>query len=135
MTLFRLMVAHDVNLKQKIFVVLFQLGAPTKPFFLCQICHTDETGHKPKKESVTFFLVQMLDPTQPIQTTVSLANGLKSYASRAKSYNDVITLVDALKRRAGDGDDWARIAGVALSLEMSELEYILCANTHQPKTQ
>lgn len=70
---------------QRLDLVLEQLGAVSKPYFLCVLDHQD--GIRKPNQPLTFFLEQHRDATEAIDATVSLATRLIGYPDLEQCLN------------------------------------------------
>ncbi len=106
-------------------VLLEQLGAISRPYYLCQLRHEDINGMQ-VNPSMSFFLEELPNATEAIEATVSLARGL---AANFIKTNDLkatreIGLGVALEMRNGihsSPSHWTKVLGACISLEVREV--------------
>lgn len=77
MILYRKVVASQG--KDRLELILDQLGAPSKPYYFCILESKQEGRITPSAPTITFFLEQHKDATEAIEAITQLAARLMSY--------------------------------------------------------
>lgn len=105
--------------QERLELMLIQHGAPTKPYFLCQVRHQ---GRSPQDLSApaSFFLEQHGCPTMAIEATVSLARGFIMYGF-THSLEATHEYIRQISTRC-QGQEWQKIQGIALGIEQEALK-------------
>lgn len=95
----------------KVVLILDMMGAPTKPFFLCQLVRE---GWPPAVAVENFFLEQLPDATEALEAAMSISRGLICRATSTPMVEHEAHQLAALIKLH---DDWTRTKALCLGFE------------------
>ncbi len=124
MTLYQLTVAQEGD--RRLVLILTQLGAVTRPMYLCQLRHQGG-NFLDASAPLSFFLEQLVDPTEAINAVVSLARGLTALAGvrglvAAQEKAGALTrLMHTEEFQASNA--WEKMKALFIGLEMEQFSH------------